>query len=39
MVAGIVSFGLEEEMVFVEGVRGDLAYERECDELGTGVET
>lgn len=38
MVAGIVSFGLEDEMVFVEGVRGDLTYERGCDELGTGVD-
>lgn len=34
MVAGIV----EDEMVFVEGVRGDLAYGRGCDELGTGVD-
>lgn len=35
MVAGIVSFGLEDEIVFVEGVRGDLAYGRGCEELDT----
>jgi hypothetical protein len=35
VVAGIVLFWLDDEMVFVEGVRGDLAYERELDELGT----
>lgn len=34
MAAGIVS--LADEMVFVDGVRGDLACERGCDELGTG---
>lgn len=38
MVAGIVSIGLEDKIVFVEGERGDLTYWRGYDEPGTGVD-